>query len=559
MSDKGSVHIADKTDNAKVSLAEGAGFTEADTKRLIRKIDWSIIPFVSLLYLLSFLDRTNIGNARLDTLELDLNMSGLMYNHALAIFFPFYIIAEIPSNMGMKRFRPWIWIPSMMVVWGICCTLMGIVHNYAGLLAARSFLGLAEGGLFPGIAYYITMWYRRHECGFRMAIFFSAATAAGVFGGFLARGIMEMRGLAGLAGWQWIFIIEGLLTVAVALASFKLMADYPDRAKFITNVERKHIQERLMLDRSGLAEEFEMKYVWDAFKDWKIWVHMLIATGTFTGVYSYSLFLPTIIRDLGYSSTTAQLMSTPPYLVACIVCVGAGWWADKIQQRGIFMIVFITMAGLGLILLMAVRHSGVRYFGCFLLASGIFPSVPQGIAWNSNNIGGSLKRGVGIAMNVSCGNLGGIIASYLFLKKDAPRYFPGFGTLLGCQVMALILSIWMAIYLRRENARRDGTHKDPSLYTEDEKQAEREKGDNATFFRGDSLVVTDPTTNPPVSGLTKGERTGSRVLHYLWSFQYISYACADAGEYEEMADSGFIFMDRACTTGDSMANLQSYL
>ncbi|QGI75191.1 unnamed protein product [Fusarium fujikuroi] len=463
--------------------SDKASFTEADTNRLIRKIDWSIIPFVSLLYLLSFLDRTNIGNARLDTLELDLNMSGIMYNHALAIFFPFYIIAEIPSNMGMKRFRPWIWIPSMMVVWGICCTLMGIVHNYAGLLAARSFLGLAEGGLFPGIAYYITMWYRRHECGFRMAIFFSAATAAGVFGGFLARGIMEMRGLAGLAGWQWIFIIEGLLTVAVALASFKLMADYPDRAKFITDAERKHIQERLMLDRSGLAEEFEMKYVWDAFKDWKIWVHMLIATGTFTGVYSYSLFLPTIIRDLGYSSTTAQLMSTPPYLVACFVCVVAGWWADKIQQRGVFMIVFITMAGLGLILLMAVRHSGVRYFGCFLLASGIFPSVPQGIAWNSNNIGGSLKRGVGIAMNVSCGNLGGIIASYLFLKKDAPRYFPGFGTLLGCQVMALVLSVWMTIYLRRENARRDATHKDPSLYTEDEKHAEREKGDNATFFR----------------------------------------------------------------------------
>ncbi|KAI1012768.1 hypothetical protein LB504_008481 [Fusarium proliferatum] len=482
-SDKASVNIAETNDNAKISLAEGAVFTEADTKRLIRKIDWSIIPFVSLLYLLSFLDRTNIGNARLDTLELDLNMSGIMYNHALAIFFPFYIIAEIPSNMGMKRFRPWIWIPSMMVVWGICCTLMGIVHNYAGLLAARSFLGLAEGGLFPGIAYYITMWYRRHECGFRMAIFFSAATAAGVFGGFLARGIMEMRGLAGLAGWQWIFIIEGLLTVAVALVSFKLMADYPDRAKFITDAERKHIQERLMLDRSGLAEEFEMKYVWDAFKDWKIWVHMLIATGTFTGVYSYSLFLPTIIRDLGYSSTTAQLMSTPPYLVACFVCVVAGWWADKIQQRGIFMIIFITMAGLGLILLMAVRHSGVRYFGCFLLASGIFPSVPQGIAWNSNNIGGSLKRGVGIAMNVSCGNLGGIVASYLFLKKDAPRYFPGFGTLLGCQVMALLLSVWMAIYLRRENARRDATHKDPSLYTEDEKHAEREKGDNATFFR----------------------------------------------------------------------------
>ncbi|KAJ4203264.1 hypothetical protein NW767_005379 [Fusarium falciforme] len=152
-----SVQIAERPDNVNLSdkagSVENAGWSEADTKKLIRKIDWVIIPFVALLYLLSFLDRTNIGNARLDTLEADLGMSGLMYNNALAVFFPFYVVAEIPSNMAMKRFRPWIWIPSMMVAWGICCTLMGIVQSYPGLLVARSFLGLTEGGLFPGIAY----------------------------------------------------------------------------------------------------------------------------------------------------------------------------------------------------------------------------------------------------------------------------------------------------------------------------------------------------------------------------------------------------------------------
>lgn len=190
---------------------------EAATKRLLRKIDWRLIPFLALLYLLSFLDRTNIGNARLDTLEEDLGMSktSLQYNHALAIFFPFYVAAEVPSNMAMKKFRPSIWIPIIMVAWGLCTTLMGIVHNYTGLMVARAFLGAAEGGLFPGVTYYITMWYRRHECGLRMAIFFSAATAAGAFGGLLARGIMEMRGVAGLSGWQWIFILEGILTVLV--------------------------------------------------------------------------------------------------------------------------------------------------------------------------------------------------------------------------------------------------------------------------------------------------------------------------------------------------------
>lgn len=206
------------------------------------------------------------------------------------------------------------------------------------------------------------MWYRRHECGFRMALFFSAATAAGAFGGFLARAIIEMRGVGGLSGWQWIFIIEGLMTFVVgtlafynldvdapltlspAILAFWLMSDYPERAKFLTEEERIYVIARLELDRSFLADEFDMKYFWDALKDRKIYVHMFMAAGTFVGVYSYSLFLPTIIRDLGWTSTTAQLMSTPPYIVACIVCVGAGWWADKVGQRGIFMITFIAAA-----------------------------------------------------------------------------------------------------------------------------------------------------------------------------------------------------------------------
>ncbi|KAL2129561.1 hypothetical protein VTI74DRAFT_7610 [Chaetomium olivicolor] len=464
---------------------ESAGWDETSTKRLIRRIDLRLLPFLALLYLLSFLDRTNIGNARLDTLEKDIGLKGLQYNDALAVFFPFYVLAEVPSNMAMKRFRPSIWIPSIMVVWAICTTLMGIVHNYPGLMACRSALGIAEGGLFPGITYYITMWYKRHECGFRMAIFFSAATAAGAFGGLLARGIMEMRGTAGLSGWQWIFILEGILTFIIAAAAYLVMYDYPSTAKFLNAEEREEIVARLKRDRSSLADEFDMKYFWAALKDWKIWVHMFITIGIYTGLYSYSLFLPTIINDLGTVSTPemAQLMTVPPYVVACLICVTAGWYADRLGQRGIFMIGNILIAIVGIILSMASTSGGVRYFGCFLMASGIYPNVPQGVAWNGNNIGGSLKRGVGIAMHVGFGNLGGIISAYLFLAKDKPRYKPGFATLLGCQCMALILSIFMTIYLRRENARRDREYKPPSEYTEEERVAERDKGDLASFFR----------------------------------------------------------------------------
>lgn len=136
-------------------VEQQGGFDSHATKKLLRKIDWTLVPFLALLYLLSFLDRTNIGNARLAGLEADLGMdpNSLQYNTALSCFFPWYVAAEIPSNLAMKRFRPSVWIPIIMIAWGVCCVCMGFVSNYAGLLAARMALGLAEGGLFPGITY----------------------------------------------------------------------------------------------------------------------------------------------------------------------------------------------------------------------------------------------------------------------------------------------------------------------------------------------------------------------------------------------------------------------
>ncbi|KAH8826913.1 major facilitator superfamily transporter [Flagelloscypha sp. PMI_526] len=461
----------------------GPTFDKNATKRLLRKIDFALIPFLALLYLLSFLDRTNIGNARLANLEKDLGMKGLNYNVALSIFFPFYVAAEIPSNIMMRRTRPSLWIPFIMVCWGFICCMMGLVHNFSGLLATRVFLGIAEGGLFPGVTYYITMWYRRHECGLRMAIFFSAATAAGAFGGLLARGIVEMNGVGGRPGWAWIFIIEGIVTLAVAIAAFFVMHDYPDTAKFLSEDEKKEVVARLKLDRSSLADEFGMNYFWDAIKDWKIWVHMFITIGIYTPLYSISLFLPTIVKSLGYTNNTAQLMTVPPYAVACVFTLGGGYLADKLRQRGVFMIFFNLMAITGFAMLLGSKNDHVKYAGCFFAASGIYPNVPQGVAWNGNNIGGSTKRGVGIAMHVGFGNLGGAISGFIYQSKHAPHYYQGHGTLIGTVTMSTVLCIFMTLYLRRENARRDAEYKKPEEYTEAEKTAEREKGDNATFFR----------------------------------------------------------------------------
>ncbi|KIW71098.1 hypothetical protein PV04_03303 [Phialophora macrospora] len=475
---------------AKVENLESASASSQDlsfdkkaTRRLIRKIDWTLLPFLALLYLLSFLDRTNIGNARLAGLEDDLGMSGLDYNGALAIFFPFYVAVEPISNLMMKRTRPSLWIPSIMVVWGVCTTLMGLVTSYGGLLAARAALGIAEGGLFPGVTFYITMWYRRHECGLRMAVFFSAATAAGAFGGLLARGITEMDGVGGKGGWAWIFILEGIVTFVVAVLAFWVMNDYPSTAKFLTPDERHEVSRRLEQDRSSLADEYDMKYFWDAVRDWKIWVHMFITIGVYTPLYSFSLFLPTIVRTLDYTNETAQLMTVPPYIVACFLCITGGFAADKLKTRGIFMIGFNITAIVGLIMLISSQNPHVKYAGCFFFGAGIYPNVPQGVAWNGNNIGGSVKRAVGIAMHVGFGNLGGIISGFIYLSEDSPKFTKGHAILIGMLTMSTCLQIFMTLYLRRENARRDAEYKAPELYSTEDKAAEREKGDNATFFR----------------------------------------------------------------------------
>jgi MFS family permease len=176
---------------------------------------------------LCFLDRTNIGNARLDHLEQDLHLRGIQYNDCLAILFPFYIAAEIPSNIMMKRVRPAIWLTFIMFFWSAAMIGQGFVKNYSQLLATRVILGMFEGGLYPGVNYYITQWYRKDECGFRMALFFSAATLAGAFGGILARGIAEMSGVRGIAAWAWIFILEGLLSILVSMTAYWAIYDYP--------------------------------------------------------------------------------------------------------------------------------------------------------------------------------------------------------------------------------------------------------------------------------------------------------------------------------------------
>jgi len=178
-------------------------------KKLLRKLDLHLLPGVCILYLLSFLDRSNVANARLEGLATDLHMTGNEYLTGLTLFFVGYILFEVPWNIVLKRIGPKIWLPSVTFIWGIVATLQGVVvynggkTGLAGFFVVRTFLGITEGALFPGVVFYLSMWYKRSERQYRIALFFSAASLAGAFGGILAYGIGFMRGVGGLNGWRW--------------------------------------------------------------------------------------------------------------------------------------------------------------------------------------------------------------------------------------------------------------------------------------------------------------------------------------------------------------------
>ncbi|KAE8330948.1 major facilitator superfamily domain-containing protein [Aspergillus sergii] len=448
-------------------------------RRLLRKLDMRLIPWLSLLYLASFLDRTNIGNAKIDGLQEALNMTDGQYNASLTIFFVSYSIFEPLTNVLLKRTLPSIFIPTIIVLWGICMTTMGLVHNFSGLMAARWFLGLAEAGLFPGISYYLSCWYKRSEFGIRMAIFFSAAALAGSFGGLLAAAIAKMDRVGGKDGWAWIFILEGLATVVIGVLSFWLVYDFPDKATFLSDVDRTRVMRRLALDQqSSTAKEHEWKssYLWDSLKDHKTWLGAIIYMGADGALYAFSLFVPTIIKELrsGYSSTRAQLLSVPPYACAAILTISVGYIADRTRQRGIYNILASILGIVGFAMLLGTNSPGVKYAGVFLGAMGIYPCIANTIAWVSNNVEGIYKRGVTIGIMIGWGNLNGIMSSNIYRSADAPNYYPGHGTVLAYLTLFLFVgSVTEYFLLRRENRKRrrgDRDHRVEGLTPEEIEQ-----------------------------------------------------------------------------------------
>ncbi|BCS22289.1 uncharacterized protein APUU_30514S [Aspergillus puulaauensis] len=429
-------------------------------KKVVRKIDFRLIPIMAILYLLSHIDRGNIGNAKIEGMDKDLGLVGNQYNIASTIFFVPYIIFEVPSNIVLKKVRPSIWLSFLIIAWGIVMTCMGVVKNFDGLIACRVVLGVFEAGFFPGAVYIVSTWYPRHELQQRLALFYTASAFSGALSGLLAFGIARMDGARGIDGWRWIFLIEGAVTVTAGLVMPFLIIDTPERAKWLSDDEKRFVDLRLRLSgvraNSDEGDKFSWKLLIRTMVDWKIFLAILLAWANSVPNAAFKFTMPQIINQLGFSTAESQLLTIPPYVCGGISAWVTGRFSDRFSWRMPFIVGPLSVLVVAMAVLFKYSENvkdnvPAMYIGVVLAQIGIYPLLPGISAWTGNNLAPSWKRSIGLAWVLAAGNLGSIIGTNVFLDREGPRYPTGYGTALGVICLGVGCAVAMEFFLWRSN------------------------------------------------------------------------------------------------------------
>ncbi|KAB8234244.1 major facilitator superfamily domain-containing protein [Aspergillus alliaceus] len=308
-------------------------------RALVWKQDLRIVPLSAFIYLLCYLDRSNIGNAKVlnmdtgDDLLSETHMSNYQFTIALMVFLVAYALFEVPSNYLLKKLRPSRWIAFLMFSWGAVTIGLGGSRNFGDVTGIRFLLGVIEAGLFPGLVYYLTFWYRVSERSIRVALILASATLAGAFGGAIAYGVGYLNGSHGLSAWRWLFIIEGAPSCASAILVWFFLPDYPETARWLSAAELELAKDRLQVEGSqSNAKTLSWTDAKSVLTDWRLYGHYAIYFGISTPFSSLSLFTPSITSGLGYKNLEAQLMTVPPYAAAYVVTVAVSWSADHFNR-----------------------------------------------------------------------------------------------------------------------------------------------------------------------------------------------------------------------------------
>ena len=462
-------------------------FSPAEQKRIIRRIDVRLVLTLGFMYTVSLMDRTNLGSAVVAGMAVDLVLTGSRYSIIVLVFFITYVILQPPATVVLRKVGPRIFLPCITLLWGATMICFGFLKTWTQMLGLRLVLGVFEAGFFPGCAYLLSCWYPRYELQKRNAVFYLIGSMASAFSGILAYGLMQMKGLGsgaglgehygptkahpkapsgikpGIAGWRWIFIMEGVITCLLSIFAFFVIVDFPEYAnktfgfKFLTEKEAAFVVARIEKDRhDAIPEDFNVvKYLKHSL-DLKVWAFACLFGLSTTITYAIAYFLPIILRDgMGFSVAASQCLVAPPYVAAAIVMYGWAYLGDRFHTRGIFVFINGIIALIGLPLLGFAKSSGVRYFGVFLATIAANANVPCVLTYQANNIRGQWKRALCSATLVGFGGIGGIIGGTVFRTQDSPEYRPGiYATMIAAGLICIITAM-LTFKFHRANKRAD--------------------------------------------------------------------------------------------------------
>lgn len=378
---------------------------------------------------------------------------------ALTVTFVPYILVELPSNLVLKIIGPDRLLPGLLLCWGIVATCQGFVHNYTELVLCRFFLGLFEGGLYPGLVVWLSSFYPRDFLQFRIAIVGASVALAGAFSGLLAFAISNMHGVGGRPAWSWIFILEGAVTVFFGVLSFWLLPASLESAKFLTGEEKDYVLSRLretnVIDDGENDGKFDWREVGETFKLPHFW--LLFVISFLGGVFNYGVgyFAPSIVHSLGFSSIQSQLMTVPPFAAGFIINLVTAYLADIYHSRGLVVIFSAICSAIGISIYLGSADKWVLYGSLFLVIGGGGCGGPAFVTWQANNTSPYIRRATGVAMLAIMNNAGGILSTWLLGSlSPAPRYSKAMLVMLVFSCLIAVIAVINIAYLRHQNERK---------------------------------------------------------------------------------------------------------
>jgi len=398
-----------------MAITTTAGNLPSDTSKTFeestyRKVSWRLLPFLLLCYVVAYLDRVNVGFAKLQMLA-DLNFSETMYGLGAGIFFLGYFIFEVPSNVILHKVGARVWIARIMITWGVISAAMMFVTTPTMFYVMRFLLGAAEAGFFPGIILYLTYWYPAERRGRVTATFMTAVALSGVIGGPLSGYIMKnMSGVNGWDGWQWMFLLEGIPSVLIGIAVLFLLDDRVADAKWLTDAEKALLQRNIKAEE-GKKEDLPIS---KALTSGRVWLMGLIYFSFVMGLYGISFWLPTIIKATGVKDVLdISLLTAIPYGFAVVAMVLVGRSADRHQERRWHVAIPGLLGALGLVLSVMWRGDTVLAMAALTLATmGILCTLPLFWSLPTSFLAGA-GAAAGIALINSLGNLSGFVSPYM--------------------------------------------------------------------------------------------------------------------------------------------------